>query len=79
MRLLPPGCIFDVAGSAVFPVSEADEDWLLAYLNSSLIAAHADILNPTINFQVGDLKELPVIPLSPQSKTRLKPNLVANA
>jgi type I restriction-modification system DNA methylase subunit len=71
VRVLPAGCIFDVAGSAVFPVNEADEDWLLAYLNSSLVAAHADILNPTINFQVGDLKNLPVIPLSKSSKEQL--------
>ena len=58
VRWLPPGCIFDVGGSALF----SDEHWfLLAYLNSSFIASCANLLNPTINFQVGDLKELPYV------------------
>ncbi|HEY9792974.1 MAG TPA: DNA methyltransferase [Candidatus Obscuribacterales bacterium] len=70
VRELPSGCIFDVAGSAVF-TEEQDEQWLLAYLNSSLIAACAQVLNPTINFQVGDLKELSVIPLSVAEKREL--------
>jgi hypothetical protein len=70
VRELPPGCIFDVAGSAVF-AEERDERWLLAYLNSSLIAACAQVLNPTINYQVGDLKELSVIPFSVAEKERL--------
>jgi methylase of polypeptide subunit release factors len=58
IRWLPPGCIFDVGGSALF----SDEQWfLLAYLNSSFIATFARHLNPTINFQVGDLKQLPYV------------------
>lgn len=58
VRWMPPGCIFDVGGSALF----SDEQWfLLAYLNSSFIATCANQLNPTINFQVGDLKELPYL------------------
>jgi hypothetical protein len=59
VRLLPPGCIFDVAGSAIF-ASPEHMDFLLAYLNSSLLQAIARLLNPTINFQVGDLRRLPV-------------------
>lgn len=58
VRWLPPGCIFDVGGSSVF----APEHWfLLAYLNSSFVAECARNLNPTINFQVGDVKELPFL------------------
>jgi type I restriction-modification system DNA methylase subunit len=60
VRYLPAGCIFDVAGSAIF-VEEDSIFWHLAYLNSSLIRAIALNLNPSINFQVGDLKKLPVI------------------
>jgi hypothetical protein len=70
VRVLPPGCIFDVAGSALFTSAE-DRAWLLAYLNSSFCAASALMLNPTINYQVGDLKELPVVPFSPRTKDRL--------
>jgi tRNA1(Val) A37 N6-methylase TrmN6 len=68
VRWLPPGCIFDVGGSALF---SEEQDFLLAYLNSGLIATFARHLNPTINFQVGDLKELPYMAFSPESKSEL--------
>jgi hypothetical protein len=58
VRRMPAGCIFDVGGSALF----CDEDHamlLLAYLNSSFAAVCAQLLNPTFNFQVGDIKEIP--------------------
>jgi hypothetical protein len=70
VRDLPPGCIFDVAGSAVFAAAQ-DERWLLAYLNSSLVAACADVLNPTINYQVGDLKQLPLLPFAVEEQEEL--------
>lgn len=70
VRYLPKGCIFDVAGSAIF-VDEQSIFWYLAYLNSSFIRAIAQNLNPSINFQVGDLKKLPVIEFLPAEKTKL--------
>jgi hypothetical protein len=57
-RRLEPGCIFDVAGSCVFPAG--DPLVLLGMLNSSIAAELLRVINPTVNFQVGDLGELPV-------------------
>jgi methylase of polypeptide subunit release factors len=57
-RQLPAGCIFDVAASAIFPC--ADPNFILGFLNSTFCAVQASLLNPTINFQVGDLKKLQV-------------------
>jgi hypothetical protein len=56
-RLSPGGFIFDVAGSSLFP-----EDVLLtlAVMNSSFAAYALSLINPTVNFQVGDLARLPV-------------------
>jgi hypothetical protein len=71
VRKLPAGCIFDVGASAVFVNNKADEDFLLAYLNSSLIAAIATSMNPTINFQVGDIKRLPMFPFDQDQKNQL--------
>ncbi|MFN8550289.1 MAG: DNA methyltransferase [Candidatus Obscuribacterales bacterium] len=71
VRKLPAGCIFDVGASAVFVNEGVDEDFLLAYLNSSLIAAIAKSINPTINFQVGDLKRLPLFPLDLEQRQKL--------
>ncbi|MBS1956212.1 MAG: N-6 DNA methylase [Cyanobacteria bacterium SZAS-4] len=71
VRKLPAGCIFDVGASAVFANDIADEDFLLAYLNSSFIAAIATSINPTINFQVGDVKRLPMFPFNQAQKQEL--------
>ncbi len=71
VRKLPSGCIFDVGASAVFANETADEDFLLAYLNSSFIAAVARSINPTINFQVGDVKRLPMFQFSQTQKDEL--------
>lgn len=59
VRKMPAGCIFDVGGSAIF-ARDIEENLLLAYLNSGLAMTFAQDLNPTINFQVGDLKKIPV-------------------
>lgn len=68
VRKLPADCIFDVGASAIF---SDQNDFLLAYLNSSLMVALANSLNPTINYQVGDLKRLPVLNFSDNVKQTL--------
>lgn len=63
VRKMPAGCIFDVGGSGLFS-NESDrnrDDFLLAYLNSTFAALCADLLNPTFNSQVGDIKEIPLL------------------
>lgn len=70
-RLLPAGCIFDVAASAIFPNAEADRLILLAFLNSAFCALQANLLNPTINFQVGDLKKFLVPAFDQESSIKL--------
>lgn len=58
-RYSPGGFLFDVAGSSLFP-----EDWrlVLAVLNSRFAAYALHIINPTVNFQVGDVGRLPMPP-----------------
>lgn len=60
VRYCPQGFIFDVAGSSVFP-SEKDFKYLVGFLCSKLTFNFLEILNPTMNFQVGDIASLPVI------------------
>lgn len=57
-RLLTPGAIFDIASSAVFS-SRIDILFILGYLNSSLVRSILGVLNPTVNFQIGDIRRLP--------------------
>ncbi len=70
VRLLPAGCIFDVAASALFPIN-IDRFALLAFLNSSFASKMAHLINPTINFQVGDVKRLPMVPLAAEEMKQL--------
>jgi N-6 DNA Methylase len=62
-RRLEPGTIFDVAGSSLFP---DDPLALLGVLNSSVAGELLSAINPTVNFQVGDLRQLPVPRSFPQ-------------
>jgi len=55
---LSEGAIFDIASSAIFS-NKYDLHFLLGFLNSALVAYLLSILNPTINFQIGDLRKLP--------------------
>lgn len=57
-RLLSPDSVFDIASSAVF-TTKADLNYLLALFNSSLYIYLLSVLNPTINFQIGDIRRLP--------------------
>lgn len=58
VRYSPPGSIFDVAGSSVFVEGERLYI-ILAFLCSKLTGVFLEILNPTFNIQVGDIKNLP--------------------
>jgi hypothetical protein len=67
-RLLSPGAIFDIASSSLF--SETwDCEYLVGWLNSSLIRFLLGVLNPTINFQIGDIRRLPFA--TPDQETRV--------
>lgn len=55
-RLSPGGFIFDVAGSSLFP---DDVPLVLAVMNSEFAAYALKLINPTVNFQVGDVARLP--------------------
>lgn len=60
VRFIPSGFLFDVAGSTLF----CDENklmYVLGFLSSSVADYLIKILNPTLNFQAGNLKSLPLI------------------
>lgn len=59
-RLLSPGSIFDIASSSVFSKIYS-ELYLLGFLNSALTCFLLGVLNPTINFQIGDIRRIPFV------------------
>ena len=60
VRYSPKGFIFDVAGSTVF-TDDKYKMYILAFMISKITKKYLDALNPTLNFQVGDIKNIPII------------------
>ncbi len=59
VRYCPQGFIFDVAGSSAFPSPEI-LNTVLCFLSSSVATILMEALNPTLNFQVGNVAALPL-------------------
>jgi SAM-dependent methyltransferase len=60
VRYTPQGFIFDVAGSTVFP-DASHIAYLTGFLCSSLCPQLLEYMNPTLNFQVGNIASLPIV------------------
>jgi type II restriction/modification system DNA methylase subunit YeeA len=60
VRYSQNGFIFDVAGSSIFFESEEQINIVLALLCSKVSKLFLDIMNPTYNIQVGDIKNIPI-------------------
>lgn len=59
-RTLPSNAIFDVGGSSVFFKDESLLENVLAFLNSKFVYDLLQVYNPTINYQVNDIRSLPI-------------------
>ena len=60
-RWLPPGALFDMAGPAIFvDQSELSLTFWLGFLNSPLVCHLLNADNPTIHYQVDNLRRLPL-------------------
>lgn len=53
-------CLFDIAGSCIFPNGKFENmGYVLGVYNSQIVSYSLDCLNPTVNKQPNDLKRLP--------------------
>lgn len=60
IRYYPKGFVFDIAGSSVFVNEKKKIYALLALLGSEMATYILQILNPTMNYQAGNVRKLPV-------------------
>ena len=67
-RVLPSDAIFDVGGSSVFFKNETDIPYILGFLNTKMAFGLLKIFNPTINYQVNDIRSLPINPVIYENK-----------
>ena len=59
-RIMPEGATYDKGGSTII-VDEDIFDFVLALLNSKIYLEIATMLNPTLNFQVKDVRTMPLV------------------
>lgn len=59
-RIMPYGATYDKGGSTII-VDENVYNFTLALLNSKIYLVIAEIFNPTLNFQVKDVRSVPLI------------------
>lgn len=69
-RRFPAGVIPDVSTPAIYPPEE-DSAFLLALLNSRPARCLLRVLNPTINYALGDVRRLPLPAADPAQKAAL--------
>lgn len=65
IRVSPKGFVFDVGGSSIFP-EHADMLSMAAFLSSSVADYLMGAMNPTFNFQAGNVAALPIVTIEGQ-------------
>ena len=55
------GFVFDIAGSSTFLYNKEHTNYILAFLASEVAFEMLLVANPTINFQAGNIRNLPII------------------
>ena len=60
-RILPEDSTFDKGGSSIFIQNEDEFNYILGLLNSNLFFEIVKLFNPTLNFQVKDIRSMPLI------------------
>ncbi|EJL85975.1 BREX-1 system adenine-specific DNA-methyltransferase PglX [Pantoea sp. GM01] len=60
IRELPVGMVFNSASPSIFSDNENDLNFTHALLNSSSVNAILECLSPTLNFQAGELRKIPI-------------------
>ncbi len=76
VRYSEAGKVFDVGGSSAFP-PERDYLWITGFLCSKQVFEFMKVMNPTLNFQVGNVAALPVIEQSVQGRQSEIENVVS--
>ena len=66
-RISEGGELFDAGGSACFP-QNIDFEAILGFLNSKITSALLKVLNPTLNFQAGNISNLPILSNLPHER-----------
>jgi len=61
MRFYPPGFLFDVAGCSIFANNHSDLFYLLGITNTKVVRKLLSLMSPTLNFEAGQIANLPIL------------------
>lgn len=61
LRYFPPGFIFDVSGCSIFIDDDRYKKIIFGCMNSPIVASILNALSPTLNFEVGQVAQFPII------------------
>jgi len=75
LRLYPAGHVFDVAGCSIFMNTPAEREMLLGCMNSPVMSSALNSLAPTVNFEVGQVADFPVMPELIERATEFTPTV----
>ena len=79
-RLLPADTTFDKVGSSIFPAGNTSVEFLLGVLNSPVTQIVLDLLNPSIDLQVKDVRNVPLpANVNPELVERLVGELISHS
>lgn len=79
MRYIPTGFLFDVAGSTLFSTGNISNEYILALFSSNSAKTILKMLNPTLNYQAGNIKSLPVIIADRENIEKIASNNINNS
>ncbi|HHP0448211.1 TPA: BREX-1 system adenine-specific DNA-methyltransferase PglX [Vibrio harveyi] len=71
LKFYPDGFVFSDAGSCIFSDDDETLYFLQAILNSSVSKRLFKVLSPTITFESGTIRKIPLPPITPQEKLLL--------
>jgi len=60
MRFMPEGTLFDIAGCCIFDLNDK-EKYVLALTNSKVVKTLMEFMGATLNYEVDQIKKIPVI------------------
>ncbi len=75
VRYSPPGSMFDVGGSSYFP-KKIPTEAVVGFLCSSIAFSFLKVMNPTLNFQVGNIASLSFNPTVSSAVTPIVARLI---
>jgi hypothetical protein len=67
MRAFPKGFLFDVAGCSIFSAERSARESLLLFANSVVVRHLLAATSPTLNFEAGQIAQLPLLELKEDS------------